>query len=366
MSKSIKITQGEYDHLNCRVGQAKQILRTCARIKDGRRSVMIWGGPGIGKTSVCRQFGEEEEFGFDSTIVFTPSQDDVIDWKFPYLEEVKFTRDGKQYKEKISKFAISDRIPKTGKHLIVVDEINTASMSLQPTLYSLMLEHRVAGHDLPAGCMCVGTGNRETDNCAAQPMSAALKDRMAVHMNLIPDVETWTAWAAHKKLHPSVMSYVRDIPAALEGFDAEDPTSGCTPRSLESLSHLVEAGIEESCEFIVYQGCIGRARGMEFDAHMKIFRNQIPIEEILANPETARLPDLDKPDMLFILSTTLAAYCTKLNFDKLFRYSERLPKTYQFLFVQDAFNRDKTMKSHPGFLKYVGKNHNLLLDTGKY
>ena len=240
MSKKKEVSEvlvdQEYAHLNVSFQEATTLFKLASA---ANLPIMLYGSPGVGKTSLPRQI--YRELGYDSCIVFTPSQDDVIDWKLPYLDITTYTEKENTITEKIAKFAVSERLPRTGRHIICIDEINTASMSLQPTLYSLVLERRVGDFVLPPGNMVCATGNRESDNAAAQPMSTALKDRLAIACNLVPEVNEWCNWAAVNQIHPSVVGFVRSHPGALHGINHEDVVAGCTPRSLEQLSRAIIA-----------------------------------------------------------------------------------------------------------------------------
>jgi hypothetical protein len=161
-----------------------------------------------------------EKSGFEGMVVINPSQDDVIDFKLPHVVKL-------ENGDSVSKFAFSERLPRQGKWVIFVDEINTCTQAMQATLYSLILEGRIGEYQLPEGCLRVAAGNREFDRCAANPMSAALKDRLALHLNVIPDVDDWCRWAIRNGVIPEIISYVRNCPQSLsEGYIPDDPTGG--------------------------------------------------------------------------------------------------------------------------------------------
>lgn len=350
-----QIIDEEYAHLNVDHKQAIEIARACHYSK---LPLMIFGGPGVGKTSLPRQI--YKDLGYDSCIVYTPAQDDVIDWKLPYLAP------DSDESQRIARFAISERIPRSGKHMIVIDEINTASMSLQPTLYSLVLERQVAGFTLPKDCMIVATGNRESDNCAAQPMSAALKDRLAVMINLVPNVETWCEWGAQNGVHPSVVGYVRQDPTCLTGMDPDDVAAGCTPRSLEQLSNLMIANDTNGngknfnlskCETKVFSGIIGKGYGIQFAAFLDIYRNKVNVEEILQNPTTAALPD--DCSLCYATICSLSGHTNKTNFKKFMTYVSRMEPTYLFCYILDVRSRCPEIQQTKEYKAYLMQNFSM-------
>ncbi len=335
-----------YQHITVNAGQ---LIKALGVILRAELQAMIWGSYGTGKTSIVRQVGEALKF--ESVICILPSQDDVIDYKLPYLLDM----DG----EKISAFALSERLPRSGRHLIFVDEINTAPMSLQPTLYGLILEGVIGNYRTPKGCCRLAAGNRETDKCAANPMSAALKDRLTVHLNLVPDSDSWCLWAAKHGIRPEVMAFVRDHPQALEEANPDDPCGGCTPRSLAGLSKILDQGIPTEIEQQMIQGCIGQGTGTKFSAYLEIFRNKIKIDEILKNPEKAKVPD--RADICFGIATALAYKATPENFKGILTYASRMAETYSVVVVMDALRRNPKLKETKAYTEFAVKNHDLVI-----
>ena len=331
--------------------KAAKIIGTC--IKAGT-TAMMWGKWGVGKTSVAYQVAEKMHPYFDSCIVINPSQDDVIDFKLPFVDTIKV--DGEDHT--ISRFAVSERLPRKGRHLIFVDEINTATPAMQATLYSLILEGRIGSYKLPAGCIRIAAGNREEDGCAALPMSNALKDRLGVHMNLVPSEQAWVKWATTSgKIVPEVLAFVRNNPTVLEGHctnESGDPTGGCTPRSLEALSKMIGAGTDDDILQNVANGIIGQGAGAEFVGFLDIYKNNVDIEEIINNPSKASVPK--KIDVLYAITSALGSKMAADNIENIVTYLKRLDRRYMIMAMNDAHNRDEGIRSHPVMHAYVREN----------
>lgn len=321
-------------------------------LKVGLRP-MIWGSYGVGKSSIVQKIAQV--MGYDSCITIYPSQDDVLDYKLPYFVD---TGDGK----KKATFAISDRLPREGRHLIFVDEINTAQIQVQPTLYSLMLDGRISDYYLPEGCGRIAAGNREFDQCAANPMSAALKNRMAPHINITPDHKSWCSWAFTAGIRPEVISFIKDMPQNLEAADPDDPCGGATPRGLENLSKLLSENLPPHVEAQAIRGTIGFGPGQDFIGHLQIFRNSIDIEKILENPKKAPIPD--KPSVVFAVATSLAYRLINLKpntpdgekiLQSILDYLVRLEASYCVWVVEEARTLNKHITMHPDFKKIFNK-----------
>jgi len=353
---STKSVGTQYDSLSIKISNAIPVIKAALNAK---RVPMLWGSYGVGKTSIAKQIGLEMEY--DSVIILSPSQDDIIDYKLPYLDE----KNG----EKVSAFALSERLPREGRHLLFIDEINTASMMLQPTLYSLTLEGSIGKYRMPNACGRIAAGNREADKCAANTMSAALKDRMAPHINIVPDSESWCSWAFQHNIRQEVIAFVKDMPEVLEKCDPSDPCGGCTPRSLESLSHLLNAGLPFTSEDVVIRGTIGAAMGAKFDGYLKLFRGKVDIESIIKNPDKAPLPE--KGDVRYAICTALSYKLSELTdvskkensnlFKNIITYLSRLEKTYLIMTVMDAVKVNNKLKGCKYFIDLCLKYEEILI-----
>lgn len=331
--------------------KAAKIIGTCIKANT---TAMMWGKWGVGKTAVAYQVAEKMHPYFESCIVINPSQDDVIDFKLPYVDGIKIGDET----HTISRFAMSERLPRSGRHLIFVDEINTATPAMQATLYSLILEGRIGSYKLPDGCVRIAAGNREEDGCAALPMSNALKDRLGVHMNVVPTESSWIKWATTRgKIVPEVVAFVRNMPSVLEGHctnDSGDPTGGCTPRSLEALSKMIGAGTDDDILHVVANGIIGQGAGAEFIGFLEIYRNNVDIDNIINNPSKAEVPS--KMDVLYSIASALGSKMNKENIDNIVVYLKRMDRRYMMMAMNDGYNRDEEIRNCSAMAAYVREN----------
>lgn len=323
--------------------RAKRLLALCL---ESGTTAMMWGNYGVGKTSIVKELFNDlnkldESRRFNKLVMINPSQTDIIDFKVPHVREIRDTG------EFISSFAFSDYLPhrNDGRCIIFVDEINTAPQSLQPTLYSLILEGRIGNYKLPDGCFRVAAGNREEDGCAAQPMSNALKDRLNLHMNVEPRRQCWGRWACQNGIREEIQAWVQFSPeSSLKGHSADDPTGGCTPRSLEALSRQMDSLarhnlLDTEDEDIILTGTIGQAAGSEFKGFLKIYRSETNIDEILKNPTKAKL--YTRGDLNFCIAYALANEMNEENIGTIFKYLERMEPTYMILCAYVAMEKDK-------------------------
>lgn len=188
--------------------------------------------PGVGKTSIAKQIAQKLKY--DSLIVITPTMHNALDLRG--LPEVK---EGK------TKFAASDILPESGRHLILIDELPDCPVHEQSGFYQLLLDRRLGEYILPEGCDIIAAGNDETHGACANPLSTAIKTRVAI-CHVKSDLEQSVKYAIQNNWHPRVIGFMRACPQALSGFNQDDFAAGSTGRGLQQLSQLEKSGVPDN------------------------------------------------------------------------------------------------------------------------
>jgi MoxR-like ATPase len=145
------------------------------------RPVFIWGAPGIGKSSLVREFAESLGLECVSLLGTQLAPEDLIG--------VPQIRDGR------SVFCPPEAIARDEPYCLFLDELNAATPDVQKAFYSLILDRRIGNYELPKGSIVIGAGNRATDNALARPIASALINRLT-HVHLEASPKDWLNWAA--------------------------------------------------------------------------------------------------------------------------------------------------------------------------
>jgi len=255
--------------------EAKRSLRKCVKIK---RPVFLWGAPGIGKSDIVKQIGDEQNR-------------DVIDVRLSLWEPTDIK--GIPYynsTENTMTWAPPAELPTDPEStaILFLDELNSAAPATQAAAYQLILNRRVGTYKLPDGVSIVAAGNRETDKGVTYRMPAPLANRF-LHLELRTDFDDWLQWATANKLHEQVVGYLGFAKQDLYDFDPKSSSrSFATPRSWSFVSELLnDDDLDEGTLTDLVAGAVGEGLAVKFTAHRKVAK-QMP------NPTDILMGKVDK------------------------------------------------------------------------
>jgi MoxR-like ATPase len=246
-------------------GQLPDVLLHVAVV----RPVFVWGAPGIGKSSLVRQFAAS--LGLDCvTLVGTQlAAEDLIG--VPELREGR------------SRFAPPESIARDEPYCLFLDELNASTPEVQKAFYSLILDRRIGSYELPAGSIVIGAGNRATDNALARPMASALVNRL-VHVHLRASVDHWLAWATAAGIHPWILGYLAERPDQLWVQPPKVEEVFSTPRSWHMLSDALRSygdSIDEDTLRLLAAGTLSPAHASGFCGYVKIVRHRFGLDAVV-------------------------------------------------------------------------------------
>jgi hypothetical protein len=293
--------------------RAARALRVCyfANIP-----VCFWGTSGIGKSEVVRQSVPKGWKFYDFR---------VSDKEAPDLGGIPFPIELKDGTRRVM-YLMTDQLPFDSDEqcVILFDEGDrTSDMSVQNAMLQLILDRSINGHKLSANARIVMCCNGATD-AGTIPLSRAAARRLC-HLYIDDKsqsaVKAWQKWAAEYeevdgyRVSPALQSfseYKSDIWTQSDGDAGELEEYGSKrPRTMVMADKLYRACKQVKFEtqdivFPLVQGCVGSAVAHEVLAWFKICDEAPTIEEVIASPETAKLPT--ELGVYFALGMTLARH----------------------------------------------------------
>jgi hypothetical protein len=212
-------------------------------------STMIWGAPGIGKSSIVNQLATAHQLEF---IDIRLSQLAPTD-----LRGLPVAENG------VSKWFPPEFLPQQGQGILFLDEINMAPPAMQGMAQQLILDRRVGSYLVPDGWFVWAAGNRKEDRAGVFDMPAPLTNRF-LHLQVEADFESFKAHALGEGVHEQIIAFLSFRPSLLHKIDPQQP-AWCSPRSWMMASILHYNGLDLA-------PAIGVAASAEFQAFLLTYR----------------------------------------------------------------------------------------------
>jgi len=252
---------------------AKSSIKHALRKK---RPIFLWGPPGIGKSDIIHQIGEQLNA---HVIDIRLSLWDPTDIKgIPYFSSV----DNTMLWAPPSELPSQELADKYENVVLFLDEMNSAAPSVQAAAYQLILNRRVGTYKLPDNVMIVAAGNREADKGVTYRMPAPLANRF-IHLEMAVNFDDWFGWAVNNSIHKDVVGYLTFSKKDLYDFDPKSPSrSFATPRSWSFVSELLEDDLDAGTTTDLVAGAIGEGLAVKFMAHRKVAASMPNPSDILA------------------------------------------------------------------------------------
>jgi len=271
----------------------KSAKRSIRKAIQTRRPVFLWGPPGIGKSDIVKQIGEDagREVVDVRLALWEPTDIKGI----PYYNADQ----GKMV------WAPPSELPTDPEStaIIFLDELNSAPPAVQAAAYQLILNRRVGTYELPKGVDVVAAGNREGDRGVTYRMPAPLANRF-IHLEMKIDFDDFQEWAVNNAVHPEVLGYVGFAKQDLYDFDPKSPSKAfATPRSWVFVSDLLK---DDDCDIDTLHnliaGAVGDGLAVKFMAHRKIAGRLPKAEDILKG----KVKDLSIKEVSAMYSLTVS------------------------------------------------------------
>jgi MoxR-like ATPase len=221
-------------------------------------STMIWGPPGIGKSSIVAQTASAHKLQF-------------IDLRLSQLAPTDL-RGLPVAVKGVSRWYPPEFLPRKGRGVLFLDEINLAPPTLQGMAQQLILDRRVGNYTVPDAWFILAAGNRSEDRAAVFDMPAPLANRF-LHLEIQPDFESFKNYALATGVHEHIIAFVSFRPELLHKLDPQQP-AWPSPRSwvMASQLHSVGLGIVSA---------VGMAAAAEFNAFTALYHDIPDLEQIL-------------------------------------------------------------------------------------
>lgn len=236
-------------------------------------STMIWGPPGIGKSSIVAQTAEAHKLAF-------------IDLRLSQLAPTDL-RGLPVAENGVSRWYPPEFLPREGKGILFLDELNLAPPAMQGMAQQLILDRQVGSYRVPEGWFIWAAGNRKEDMAAVYDMPSPLANRF-LHLEVEAEFESFKRYALARGVHEQIIAFLAFRPNLLHKLTPQQ-NAWPSPRSWFMASDLHRANLN-------IKSAVGAATGNEFEAFVALY-SSIPNLEAILQGDGEDIPFPSEPSL---------------------------------------------------------------------
>jgi len=257
-------------------------------------------------------------------------------------------------------------IPKVG--VILLDEFRQAPHDTQKPAARLIDEGKLGAYDLKdlGHWSVIMASNRSSDRSGANRELAFITNRKMV-LSLDPNVDALADWMSLNNYDPLAIRFAKAFPGTV--FTDKVPSHQnpfCTPRSFcRAVTYATAMGganglIDVSPGTVEgVAGLIGEGAAAEFMGYMRRVEDMVTVEEILADPLKAAVPE--RFDCVWAVVQTIIHHATTANAIPFFTYIKRLPMEFQTTAVRSIVGKVKDLMFDASYAAWLQDNQQLIM-----
>jgi len=326
----------------------------CMDILKAKKVPFLMSSPGIGKSALAHHIAKENNlFLIDVRLA---SYDPTEMNGYPYIWDDEHKKKRAGHVPMITFPIETDAIPEGySGWLILLDEFNSAPLTVQAAAYKFVLDRMVGVHKLHNRCAIIAAGNLSTDKAIVNRTGTAMQSRL-IHLTIRADFPSWIIWANHNGIDHRVKSFLTFKKELLHKFDPNhnDVTFPC-PRTWEFTSDIIKPWKQVTLPKLpVLTGTVGDGAGREFYAFSQIFDKIPTFEEIVAKPDTVKFGD--DPSMQYALVGLVSSRITPSNADAVIDFISRLTIDFQVSALRACIAREPAVKKSDKYIAWIAQN----------
>ena len=304
---------------------------------DIKIGTMIWGAPGIGKSSIVAQIADEHEIDF-------------VDVRLSQLAPTDL-RGLPVADEGISKWYPPEFLPRTGKGILFLDELNMAPPALQGVAQQLILDRKVGSYVVPEGWHIWAAGNRKEDRAAVFDMPSPLANRF-LHLQVEANFESFKVYALEKRVHEQIIAFLSFRSTLLHKLDPQQP-AWCSPRSWVMASRLHYAGLDIA-------SAVGQGAAAEFAAYITLYKSLPDLVHILeGNGNAIAFPEEPSVRYATVTGLTVRAEDADRAYNAFNWLCDKATAEWVQLFAVDMFRQMRQLGQMGALAKLVKQDSKL-------
>lgn len=335
-------------------------------------NVMFMGPAGIGKTAVVEQYKEHCGLGYVEEILSQIEAVDVRGMMVPQRKADGGTPDTISTRTPLA-LRVEREIAKGHKRgIIFFDEYYQAGIDCRKAVTQFLTTRRIGDWELPEGWVVWGASNPTSWRAGTTPPMGHELTRWA-EFHIEADPTGFNTWAVQHGVHHLYCTFAEKFPHLI--FSTEPPkdrtAQHCNARSLmraHALHTIGSTGNDletDSTSQEEVAACIGQGAARELFGFLKVQDVMPSPSEMLANPETCKIPPPERLDARYASMMQAVHYASPDTNEQLFEFVKRLDKEMAVTSIKMFLAKDPSSVQAPNISKFIGENPQSVMALAK-
>ena len=323
--------------------------------------VLLGGGPGVGKTTMCLEAAEAGEY---EIMLFHPSISDPTDFKgFPMLD--------KNGEAGFIPFGELKALTEVKKPTVAIfDDTGHATPAVQAAMMQLLLARKLNSIKISDEVRFVVCTNRVSDKAGANPIIEPFKSRCYAIIDVETNEDDWCEWNLQHGVDARMIAFVRftsrhgDKNFLNMWKPTTDLTNSPCPRALTNAAAWLPFydELDPMTRRDVFKGAAGAAFAQAFEAFIRNYDIMPDPNLAIIAPDKVEVPSAtEHPDVLCAFFGAVARLSSKKNFSNVVKIAQKSSKEFETLLIKDAVSNDTSVCKTEAFVKWCTDNKNVFV-----
>jgi len=318
-----------------------------------RKTLMIKGKPGEGKTSIVEQVANELNY---QCLLSHPAISSPTDYKgMPVFIQ-------QDCKAKFLPYETLETLVNTQVPTIYfLDDFGQALPSVQAAIQNLLSSRQVGDHKISDKVVFILATNDRNQGAHVNGVLSTIKSRCGSIVELQSDPKHWLEWAVQNNIRPEVTGFIRLRGEMLSQFEiSNELVNFPCPRTVANVSDILNMDtLSDFLQSICIQGAVGLGFAGEFAGWLRMYKTMVSPDYIIANPANAEIPN--EPSTKLAIISALAYRANKENLSAIIEYGDRMEPELRVMMIEySIMSKDAKLKETGAYGKWIVNNQKFL------
>ncbi len=331
-----------------------QLKRLCILAIQHKRTLLIVGKPGAGKSEIVGQAAEETQSDLIIDYPAVSMPEDYKGFGFP---------DWANKQAEFLLFKGMKRLTTCTKSTVwFLDELGQAPDAVQKALMHPILTKHLGEYPMSKDVAIIAATNERWHRAGVTGLLETTKARFDTIGFVEPNIDDWVRdYALPAGLPVGLIAHERFRPEYINMTDWEpspDMVNSPSPRTITKVGRWLLLDPPDDLMYPIAAGAAGKAYAADLLGFLKMFNKLPSIDRILLAPDKEDIPK--EPDVLYAVIGALTGKASVQTIGNIVKFANRMPSQFSVCLINDILAKDKNLINTKPMIDWTVKHSDAL------